>query len=156
MAEMAGLRGHLGHGQVLLLLQIEAQLDRDLPLAYFATVDSSACLDHFEPAHMPHCARGAYDCILDGLLDARWGRAGEFDALVDIVLHSGILSENLGPVHVARVSAPCRNSAVRSVSGARIARSCIQSGANARSSSGRSMTNAATSRPSSSSHQVLT
>src|SRR5216683_4330131 len=83
---------------LVLVVQRETGLQRNLVVAHLALLDMAARLDDLEPSQMLYRLRGPCDGALNRILDAGLGGADEFDDLVDMVLHGDALLSAKGRI----------------------------------------------------------
>lgn len=67
----------------------ESHFDGHLPVADLTFINIAARLDHLKPAQVLNGFVCALDGFADGILHGGGRGAGEFDELVDVILHSG-------------------------------------------------------------------
>ena len=65
----------------------EADFDGHLPVFHLSLVDIAARFDHLKPAQVLDGFVRPLDGLVHGVLDGSGGGAGEFDEIIDVVLH---------------------------------------------------------------------
>ena len=69
-------------------IQREPHFDGDLPVFHCGLFDVTANLSHFEPAQAMKRFTGAFERVVNRLLNRLRGRAGELDDFVNVIVHN--------------------------------------------------------------------
>jgi hypothetical protein len=74
-----------------LLVEREADFHGHLPVSNFSIENVSPSFHDFEPAKFVDGFGSTLDCVLDSIFDRFGGTAHDFDFLVDVIGHIGLL-----------------------------------------------------------------
>ena len=73
-----------------LFVEGEADFAGDLPVSDFLLFDVAASFNQLDPADVPHSFSDFCDGVVDGIFDAGWRGADDFEFLINVSAHGGV------------------------------------------------------------------